>query len=75
MGQAWRDKQPICPITDRPIIIDPAALAGDGPVIFRCPVCNRQHQFHAFDASVVELENLKAKRQDKEYRNEAEDVQ
>jgi hypothetical protein len=58
MGQAWRDKQPICPITGKPIIVDPAALAGDGPVIFRCPVCDRQHQFHALDASVVELERL-----------------
>jgi hypothetical protein len=60
MGQAWRDKQPICPVTNRPIIIDPAALAGDGPVIFRCPVCDKPHQFHAFDFSVVELEKLEA---------------
>jgi hypothetical protein len=65
----------MCPITEKPIIIDPAALAGEGPVIFRCPVCNKQHQFHALDASVVELENLEADRQDDEGRNEAGDAQ
>jgi hypothetical protein len=60
MGQAWHDKQAVCPITGKPIIIDPAALAGEGPIIFRCPVCDRQHRFHALDASVVELEVLES---------------
>jgi predicted RNA-binding Zn-ribbon protein involved in translation (DUF1610 family) len=42
-----------CPVTDKPIFVDIAALSREGPTRFKCPVCGRIHELHAIDHRVI----------------------